>query len=149
MTRRLQEIENQLRRPARAGLYSIPSADVDACARIARALQLREICVDLTGCTDKAGLLQCVSRAYAFPEWFGHNWDALADALGDLSWLPSEGYLTLVSGIASLPPGIDEDTATLLEILGETADDWTADGIPFWILVEEGAPGIKPLSAPD
>lgn len=145
MTRKLQEIEHLLRRPAGAGLYSIPSADADACARIAPALQLRLIRMDLTGCTDKAALLQCISQAYVFPEWFGHNWDALADALGDLSWLPSEGYLTLVRGIPSLPSRIDEDTATVLEILEETANDWTADGIPFWILIEDGAPRIRSL----
>jgi RNAse (barnase) inhibitor barstar len=34
---------------------------------------------------DKGGLLAEVGRALAFPDWFGQNFDALADCLTDLS----------------------------------------------------------------
>ena len=145
MTRKTQEIAHVLGQPARAGLFSIPHSETAAFAHVAPAMQLRLVELDLGDCTDKPALLQCIARAYQFPEWFGHNWDALADALGDLSWLPADGYLTLVRGIDALPPEIDRDTTTLLEILHETASDWTADGIPFWILIEDGAPRIAPL----
>lgn len=149
MTRKTQEIARLLSQPTRAGLYSISNTEAAACVRIAPTLQLRLIELDLTGCADKAALLQRIAKAYRFPEWFGHNWDALADALDDLSWLPAEGYLTVVQGIGALPSLISDSTTTLLEIFGETASDWTADGIPFWILIADGAPGIAPLPVSD
>ena len=37
---------------------------------------------------SKAELLDAVAEALEFPAWTGRNWDALADALADLSWLP-------------------------------------------------------------
>ncbi|WP_341647529.1 barstar family protein [Thauera humireducens] len=48
--------------------------------------------VELADCTDKAGLLRRFAEAFRFPDWFGHNWDALADCLTDLSWLPAPAY---------------------------------------------------------
>ena len=30
---------------------------------------------------DKAGVLDAFAAALELPEWFGHNWDALLDAL--------------------------------------------------------------------
>lgn len=145
MTRTPQDIAGLLRQPAAAGLYSIPRADSNTFISLAPGLQLRVVELDLAGCIDKASLLKRLSTAYRLPDWFGCNWDALADALGDLSWLPSDGYLTLVRGTGTLPHSIAADMTTLLEILRETAGDWTADGIPFWILIEDGMPDTAPL----
>ena len=144
MTRTPQEIAALLRRPTAAGVYSIPRVDSDAFARVAPEMQLHLVELELDGCVDKASLLKRLSSAYRLPDWFGFNWDALADALGDLSWLPSDGYLTVVRGIGTLPRSADADVRTLLEILRETAGDWTADGIPFWILIEDGTSDIAP-----
>lgn len=37
---------------------------------------------------SKAATLAAFATALHFPDWYGHNLDALADCLGDLSWLP-------------------------------------------------------------
>ncbi|MFE3071129.1 barstar family protein [Streptomyces sp. NPDC059247] len=42
------------------------------------------VVLDLTGVTDKAALMDRCAAALALPEWFGRNWDALADCLTDL-----------------------------------------------------------------
>lgn len=44
---------------------------------------------------SKAAFIDAVLLAVGAPRWAGRNWDALADVLGDLSWLP-DGPLTLV-----------------------------------------------------
>lgn len=44
---------------------------------------------------DRPGLFAQYSTALEFPGWFGGNWDAFADCLQDLSWLPARGYVVL------------------------------------------------------
>lgn len=53
------------------------------------------------GVRDSAAFLAACGRALEFPHWYGHNWDALADCLIDLSWLPGPG-------VALLWPDADE-----------------------------------------
>ncbi|WP_435971137.1 barstar family protein [Streptomyces sp. Qhu_M48] len=42
------------------------------------------VLLDLTGVTDKAALMDRCAAALDLPDWFGRNWDALADCLTDL-----------------------------------------------------------------
>lgn len=46
------------------------------------------VTLDLGGVTDKAGLMDRCARDLALPDWFGRNWDALADSLADPSVWP-------------------------------------------------------------
>ena len=41
------------------------------------------VTLDLDGVTDKADLMDRCARALRLPDWFGRNWDALADSLSD------------------------------------------------------------------
>ncbi|MFH8341630.1 barstar family protein [Streptomyces sp. AM6-12] len=50
----------------------------------------RIVTLDLTGVADKSGLMDAVARALGLPDWFGRNWDALLDSLGDPSVWPAE-----------------------------------------------------------
>ncbi|WP_420032598.1 barstar family protein [Streptomyces sp. cg28] len=58
--------------------------------------------LDLDGAVDKAALMDRCAVALDLPQWFGRNWDALADALGDPGQLPVEaagrGLLLVVGG---------------------------------------------------
>lgn len=86
----------------------------------------------------KGELLADLARATNAPEWFGHNWDALADVLCDLSWLPATGYVLL---LASADPklGLTEaDHTVLMEILEETVTHWKSQGKPFWVFLTDG-----------
>ncbi len=46
------------------------------------------VTLDLDGVTDKAGLMDRCARDLDLPDWFGRNWDALADSLADPSLWP-------------------------------------------------------------
>src|SRR3546814_18644921 len=70
-----------------------------------------------------------------FPDWFGRNWDALADCLGDLSWWPAEGYLLLLDHADAWRAAETDQFTTLLEILDAAARTWSAQRVPFWALV--------------
>ncbi|WP_329290115.1 barstar family protein [Streptomyces pseudovenezuelae] len=51
----------------------------------------RVVTLDLDGVTDKAGLMDRCARDLRLPDWFGRNWDALADVLSDPDLWPGDG----------------------------------------------------------
>lgn len=57
------------------------------------------VTLDLDGVMDKAGLMDRCAVTLELPDWFGRNWDALADSLSDPSVWPTEaadGLLVVV-----------------------------------------------------
>jgi len=50
----------------------------------------------LAGVLSEQDLFGVVSKALSFPEYFGSNWDALNDCLGDLGWLAPSGVLLIL-----------------------------------------------------
>jgi len=87
---------------------------------------------DLAVVQGKGEFLAAMAQAIKAPEWFGHNWDALADALGDLSWHPAPGYVLLLCGGETLGLGTEE-YATVMEIFVCTVAFWKLQGKPFWV----------------
>jgi len=81
---------------------------------------------DIATAHGKGEVLAELARAIKAPDWFGHNWDALADALGDLSWHKAPGYVLLLRGES---PG-DE---VLEDILNSTVEFWRLQGKAFWV----------------
>ena len=82
--------------------------------------------VDIAAAHGRGEVLAEMARAIQAPDWFGHNWDALADALGDLSWNEAPGYVLLLRGEH---PGED----ILDDILNATVDFLRMQGKPFWV----------------
>jgi|GEM_PF-308042 hypothetical protein len=78
-------------------------------------------------CATPAGLFTEFARALGFPDYFGHNWDAMEECLADLEWLPAKGYVLLITDAqAVLPTDKDEDEyETLLEILSDAGEAWS------------------------
>lgn len=42
------------------------------------------VVLDTADVADKEGFMAAISEALALPGWFGRNWDALAECLGDV-----------------------------------------------------------------
>jgi RNAse (barnase) inhibitor barstar len=90
-------------------------------------------------CKTPAGLFNEFARALDFPDYFGHNWDALEECLADLEWLPAKGYVLLVSDAQCVIPDDEEEYETLLEVLSDAGEAWskaqTAEGrrAPFHV----------------
>ncbi|MEU9251670.1 barstar family protein [Streptomyces sp. NPDC048270] len=95
--------------------------------------------LDLDGVRGKAELMRRCGDALRVPEWFGGNWDALADSLRDLSWLPDAGgrlvAVTSWRGFAGARP---RDWEVLVEVLEEAVDFWRE---------QDGGPGLTVLLA--
>ena len=137
--------ETLLRDVARAGVYHLPHApqgghdDLMVAAESCAYVVFR---VDLSHARDKQGLLDALGRDMAFPEWYGSNWDALADCLNDLAWRPAEGYLVLLEHCDLLHTRAADDLVRVLQIFEEAADNWREQGTALWCLVDMQADGI-------
>jgi hypothetical protein len=77
-----------------------------------------------TKCQTTAGLLTECARALNFPDYFGHNWDALEECLTDLEWLPAKGYILFIIDAAQVLPNDEAEYETFLEILSDAGEAW-------------------------
>jgi len=125
---------------SQAAAYFVDVRDRAAVLEAATALDFHVATANLATAEDKAALLAGIAEALEFPPGFGGNWDALADSLGDLSWLRAPGYLLLVDHCGDLREAAPDDFATLLEILDEAARVHAGQGVPFWAVLPVASP---------
>ncbi len=87
--------------------------------------------VDLAAVQGKGEFLAQLAKGIQAPEWFGHNWDALADVLNDLP--TALGYVLLLRDCPENFGLNAVDYATVLDIFNETVLLWRSEGKPFWV----------------
>jgi RNAse (barnase) inhibitor barstar len=75
-------------------------------------------------CKTPAHLFAEFARALEFPDYFGHNWDALEECLADLEWLPAKGYILLITDAAHVLLDDEEEYETFLEVLRDAGEAW-------------------------
>lgn len=89
---------------------------------------------DLSSVHGKGEFLAAIAQAISAPEWFGHNWDALADALQDLSWLGEvPGYILLLRNGGDHLGLSDGEHEIALQVFGESVAFWKSQDKPFWV----------------
>src|SRR5262245_35134347 len=80
----------------------------------------------------KAALMDALAATLRFPDYFGRNWDAVADCLGDLpEATPGEGYVLFIRGGFRLWQVLAVDVAKLVETWLSAAEDASHDNIAF------------------
>ena len=126
---------------SQAAAYYVAIRDRAALVEAATGLGFRVAAIDLRDVDDTVGLLDGFAAAFDFPDGFDGDWDALADSLGDLSWLPAPGHVLLLDHCAALREAAPEDFDTLLDILDEAAAAHAGGGVPFWSLLPVASPG--------
>jgi hypothetical protein len=109
----------RLRDPVRSGVYRVARGDAIAEAMRDAAL------IDLEG----GDALRAIARALRFPDWFGGNWDALEDCLGDLSWRPGDAHVLVFRNWQALG---GDDLGVLIDVLRSSAEFWSGRGRPFF-----------------
>ena len=77
-------------------------------------------------CRSVAGLFAEVAEVLEFPDYFGHNWDALEECLADLEWLPAKGYVLCFTNAESILPDDEEEFATFLEVVSDAGEAWAS-----------------------
>jgi hypothetical protein len=95
--------------------------------------------VDLSDAMDKPTILEVLASALAFPAWVGRNWDALDDALRDLSWWPEGrlGRLIVVIGLERATVGSPRDRTMVRDVLRGAAAHWSVSDQPLVVLLTD------------
>jgi hypothetical protein len=119
----------RLQDPSRSGAYRVSRVE-----EVEDAVRGSSLCLVRVAFAHKAVLLNNLASALGFPDWFGHNWDALEDCLTDLSWRDAPGYVLLIE---SPRPG--DDLGILIDILRSSAEFWAGRGKPFFALFVDPA----------
>jgi RNAse (barnase) inhibitor barstar len=114
----------RLQDPLRSGVYRVSRMD-----EVEDAVQGSKLSLVRVAFADKAALLNNLASALGFPEWFGHNWDALEDCLTDLSWRNAPGHVLLIES-----PRAGDDLGVLVDVLRSSAEFWAGRGKPFFAL---------------
>jgi RNAse (barnase) inhibitor barstar len=116
----------------RPGIRAVrrPAAEVTADARRQGASVHR-----IGPAATKAELLAEFAGALQFPDWVGRNWDALSDALRDLSWLSAGPHVVVWTGASATDPSAYE---TALEVLQEATASSAGTARPLIVLLTSG-----------
>lgn len=138
--------ESLLTRIEHAGVYHMPlDGEVDLIAG-AEQNGFNVFRVDLTGSRDKHEMLDAIGKSMHFPEWFGHNWDALLDCLADLGWRPAEGHVVILEHCDGIHGRAEADFVHALQVFDSAANEWRDQNVAFWCFVDMQADGINWLS---
>lgn len=107
---------------------------------------LLKLTVDGRRTKTKAALLEALAKAFAFPDYFDPNWDALEECLSDLEWLEADGYLLLIRQADELLSEEPDERPTLLAILRSTGKYWATHEPPrpFHTVLARGGPPTTP-----
>jgi RNAse (barnase) inhibitor barstar len=87
------------------------------------------------------------ARVLEFPAWFGRNWDALADCLSDLSWLPATTHVLLWERHRVLAKRDPVAWRNACEVMAEKAAESGKRGVPplYVLLRGDGPADTLPL----
>lgn len=125
-------LAKQLGSTEAAGSYTL-DCSVETLRSATEAAGFALFDTDLKGIKGKQNLLNALAVAAQFPPDFGANWDALADALCDLSWHESNGYVLLLRNVSDTLGLSANDREIALDIFADTAVYWRQHNKAFWI----------------
>jgi RNAse (barnase) inhibitor barstar len=107
----------------------------DAVVAAAEHAKLRYLEVDLSRAEDKATLFAALAKGLDLPDYFGGNFDALADVLEDRDWLGKRGCVIRLAHASHYRKAHPTDWRTLEDIVSEAAAFWRDRHVAFWVLV--------------
>lgn len=128
----MSSLAQQLGNPAAAGSYTL-KCSTESLGIAAKEAGFVLIDADLKGIKGKQNILSMLARAAGFPPEFGANWDALADALCDLSWHDAPGYVLLLRNVSDTFGLSANDREIAQDIFADTTVYWRQRKKPFWV----------------
>lgn len=118
-----------------AGVYFLPAPDVDELLEAAAVNRFPLLRVNLRGCADKADLLLRIAGVLEMPPHVVRNWDALADALGELRTPATPGQVLLLEHSEHVRGAARDEFKTAMEVLQAASAEWAAREVPLWTFI--------------
>lgn len=87
------------------------------------------------GAPERPGPLQPYLRRAFFPAHVGRNWDALADALGDLGRPGDPGMVLLLLNSGRMRRESGAGFQTAMDVLQAGSAEWAGRRCPLWVFV--------------
>ena len=103
----------------------------------------RCIVLDGTEVEDRTAFLEAADEAFALPEWFGMNWDALEECLADLELEGAEGIVVLWTAWGTFAEAAPKDFAVALDVLASAVRGWSTDGVRSGVLLLGEGPDLE------
>ena len=103
----------------------------------------RCIVLDGTEVEDRTAFLEAADEAFALPEWFGMNWDALEECLADLELEGTEGIVVLWTAWGTFAEASPKDFAVALDVLASAVRGWSTDGVRGGVLLLGEGPDLE------
>ena len=107
----------------------------DAVEAAARHAKLRYLEIDLSQVHDRATLFAALAHGLGLPDYFGRNFDALADVLEDRDWIGGPGCAIRLAHAPHYRKTHPSDWHTLEDVLAEACAFWRDRHVPFWVIV--------------
>lgn len=105
--------------------------DVDELRRWADAAGNRFVLVDFSGCDDRRAVMKELGRAFAFPDWYGANLDALYDCLTDLAEPGAPGLVVVLDHLPRTARFDNGQRARLLDVFRDALEPFSEVGVPL------------------
>ena len=115
-----------------AGVYFLPEQDLDELLEAAAVNRFPLLRVNLHGCAGKQDFLLRLAGVLRFPPYVASNFDALADALGELCQPEAPGLVLLLEHSEDLRREAPADVKTAMEVLQAASREWAGHGRPLW-----------------
>ena len=134
-----------LHQSANNGVYHLPSAGREAMQTAVADAELEFRLVNLRDSEELDEVFESIAEGMRFPEYFGHNFDALYDCLTDLSWQETSATVIVLTGCDALHGSAPEAWETMISVFVSAAEFWRDEDVPFWVFIDMRADGLAYL----
>jgi RNAse (barnase) inhibitor barstar len=125
--RRVNHLALQCLRPGETDIIEVDALSPEQAEALVSELEAHNVrarILDGGALKDKRVLLDSIASQFAFPSYFGRNWDALLDCWSDMAWLPGRGYVCILTAAETFREADPEAHAMLLEVARDAAQRW-------------------------
>lgn len=120
----------------------VPLPDTALAAAMHRGMRVEA--VGLAAARDKNAFLTAVAKAFAFPDYSGHNWDAFYGCLLDLEHDKGEGVLLLLRNASGFARAEPDEFAAAVDALQDAVEYWEDEKKTLLVVIELEQPVLAP-----